>query len=266
MGRRGPALAVALVAAAIGGCGLLDTDGPAAGQLTIFAAASLRDAMTAAATRFEAATGVTVTTAFDSTTTLRVQIEQGAPADLLAAADMQNPQRLVDGGLGSGPVRPFAANRLVIVVPSDDRGPVEDPGDLAGPGVRIVAAGEGVPITAYAERAIGRLADLSGEPEAFVAAVGANTVSREDNVRAVLAKVELGEADAAFVYATDALASDAVRAIELPQAAQVVAHYGAVVVEGSPRAAQAAVFIDWLVGPDGQALLAEHGFVSPAAP
>jgi molybdate transport system substrate-binding protein len=143
---------------------------------------------------------------------------------------------------------------------------VEDPGDLAGPGVRIVAAGEGVPITAYAERAIGRLADLSGEPAGFVAAVRANTVSREDNVRAVLAKVELGEADAAFVYATDALASDAVRAIELPEPAQVVAHYGAVVVEGSPRAAQAGAFIDWLVGPDGQELLADHGFDPPAAP
>jgi molybdate transport system substrate-binding protein len=263
---RGLPVALAVAATLMAGCGLLSTDGRGSGALTVFAAASLRDVMTDAAVQFEAATGVAVTSAFDSTTTLRVQIEQGAPADLLAAADMRNPQRLVDAGLASGPVRRFAANRLVIVVPSDNRGPVEDPGDLAGPGVRIVAAGEGVPITAYAEQAIGHLARLSGRPEDFVAAVRANIVSREDNVRAVLAKVELGEADAAFVYATDALASDAVRAIELPDPAQVVADYGAVVVKGSPRADTAATFLDWLVGPDGQAILTDRGFDPPTAP
>lgn len=238
---------------------------PEPASLTVFAAASLRDVLAGAAARHEAASGVPITTAFDSTAALRVQIEQGAPADVLAAADMTNPQRLVDAGLAGGPVTAFAGNRVVMITPADNPAAIAGPVDLAAPWVRIVAAGQGVPITAYAEEAIDRLAAIEGYPPDYARRLDANLVSREDNVRAVLAKVELGEADAALVYATDAGESDAVLTFELPDAAQVRVEYGAVVTAASTDAEAARGFVGWLAGPDGQMLLVDHGFVPVGA-
>ena len=120
---------------------------------------------------------------------------------------------LVDAGLAAGEPIPFAGNRLALVVPAGNPAGITSPFDLARPGVRLVGAGTTVPITKYAAQMVGMLAGLPGAPHDFAAAVEANVVSREDNVRAVLAKVELGEGDAAIVYATDATAAgDAVRA------------------------------------------------------
>jgi molybdate transport system substrate-binding protein len=231
--------------------------------VTVFAAASLRDAMGELATAYQAAGNPALTVSFDSSAALRTQIEQGAPADVLAAADMDNPQRLAAGGHGIRPVVAFATNRLVIVVPADNPASIGSPEDLARDGVRIVAAGEEVPISRYAHEAVTALSGLSGYPADYAAAVDANVVSREDNVRAVLAKVELGEADAAFVYATDARASDAVQVVEVPDEAQVPATYGAVVVASSPRREAAVEFLDWLTGEAGRATMARHGFGPP---
>ena len=127
-----------------------------------------------------------------------------------------------------------------------------------------MAAGEAVPITRYAEEAIDNLAALPGYPPAYAEAVAANIVSREDNVRAALAKVELGEADAAIVYATDIRASTAARAVEIPPEANVVATYGAVVIKASSRSDAAAAFVAWLAGPEGVAILGRFGFLPPA--
>jgi molybdate transport system substrate-binding protein len=253
-------LALALLAAA--GCG-----GRLGGevQLTIYGAASLRDALTEAGNAYEVENrGVSLSVGFDSSSALRTHIEQGATADVFASADTTNPQALIDGGLAVGPVTPFARNELTIVVPSGNRAGIGDPRDLARPGVRIVGAGHGAPISKYVAVCLEKLTALPGYPAGYGAAVEANVVSREDNVRAALTKVELGEADAAFVYVTDAAASDAVAVVEIPDAANVEAVYGAVPTRESRHPAEAAAFVRWLAGPRGSAVLARFGFLAGA--
>jgi molybdate transport system substrate-binding protein len=234
-------------------------------ELTIFGAASLRDALTAATVAYTTAAGVRFTLSFDSSATLRTQIEGGAPADVFASADTTIPGALADAGLTRGGVTIFAKNRLVIAVPRDNAAAIQSPADLAGAGVRIVAAGESVPISGYAAAAIANLAALPGYPPGFAASVAANTVSREDNVRAALAKVELGEADAAIVYATDIRASTAAMSVELPPEANVMVTYGAVVIKATSRPGPAAAFVAWLASPDGNAILGRFGFLPPSA-
>ena len=235
-------------------------------ELTVFAAASLRDAFGAVKSSYEAShPEVAVTFSFDGSGTLRTQLEQGARADLFASADEVNPGKLVDAGLAAGEPVPFAGNRLALVVPAGNPAGIISPFDLARPGVRLVGAGATVPITEYAAQMVGTLAGLPGAPRDFAAAVEANVVSREDNVRAVLAKVELGEGDAAIVYATDATAAgDAVELIPLPDEVNVPVTYAAVVLRDAPHQQAAARFLAWLAGAEGQAVLARFGFTAPA--
>lgn len=257
--------AAVLAAVLVGGCGPAATGNDAGRtELHVAAAASLRVAATDLADAYSAARpGTTFVVATDSSAALRTQIEQGAPIDVFLSADTANPQALVDAGLGAGPPVPFAANALALVVPTANPAGIESPADLARPGVRVIAAGARVPITAYAERVVAALASLPGYPAGFAASVEANTVSREDNVAAALAKIELGEGDAAFVYATDAAVSAKVTTIPIPGAANVRASYAGVVVAASPRRDAAAAFLAWVAGPDGQAVLGRLGFLAP---
>jgi molybdate transport system substrate-binding protein len=236
-------------------------------ELTIFAAASLRDAFGALAEAYAAVEpGVDLAFSFDGSSVLRAQIEQGAPVDVFAAADEANVQRLVDGELAAVEPVAFAGTTLAIVVPATNPAGIATPADLARTGVRIVAAGADVPITRYATALVEILAGSRGAPAGFVAAVDANVVSREDNVRAVLAKIELGEGDAAIVYATDAtIAGDAVRTIPIPPGANVVATFAAVVPTTTRSPDAAAAFLDWLAGPEAREVLARFGFVAPAS-
>lgn len=232
--------------------------------LTVFAAASLRDALGEAMAAYGSRTAVRFTPSFDSSVALRTQIEQGAPADVLAAADTANPQALADAGMTRGGVTAFARNRLVIAVPDDNPAAIESPADLAREGVRIVAAGTAVPISRYADEVIANLATLPGYPAGYAASVAANIVSREDNVRAALAKVELGEADAAIVYTTDVRASGHVTGVEIPPAANVMATYGAVVIGATSQPEAAAAFVAWLAGAEGTSILGRSGFLPPS--
>jgi molybdate transport system substrate-binding protein len=242
------------------------TPGSAApASLTVFAAASLKKAFTEVQAAYEAATpGATLTLSFDSSSALRTKIEQGAPADVFASADTANPQKLVDGGFATGAVTSFAGNTLTVIVPASNPGGVATPADLAKAGLKIVAAGDDVPITKYANQLIDNLASEAGYPADFGAKVRANIVSEEDNVAAVVAKIELGEGDAAIVYVTDASNSTKVAAVAVPDAANVPATYGAVAVRASHNPEAAAAFITWLAGPDGQAILAKYGFRPPS--
>jgi molybdate transport system substrate-binding protein len=260
-------LALAAIAAGCGGLPAADRGAaPGRTELTVFAAASLRDAFGAVKEAYETAhQDVALTFSFDGSGTLRTQLEQGAPADLFASADEVNPRMLVDAGLAAGEPVPFADTRLALVVPAGNPAEIASPFDLARPGVRLVGAGATVPITAYAERLLGNLAAMPGAPRGFVEAVDANVVSREDNVRAVLAKVELGEGDAAIVYATDATAAaGSVQEIPIPDEANVPATYAAIVLRDAPHREAAARFLAWLAGAEGQAVLARFGFVAPA--
>ena len=235
-------------------------------ELTIAAAASLSKALEKVSIAYESAhpgAGMTVST--DSSATLETQIEQGAPVDVFLSADTTNPKKLVEGGFADGDAVVFAGNKLTIITPKDDPGGLTSPFDLAKAGVRIVAAGDDVPITRYATTLVEHLAAAPGAPAGFAAAYDKNVVSKEDNVSAVRSKIELGEGDAAIVYVTDAAASDKVGTIEIPDALNVPASYAGVVVKASAQHAAAHAFLDWLRGPDGRSILDQFGFLPPAA-
>ena len=236
-------------------------------ELTVFGAASLKGALEAAKAAHEAHNqGTTITLSTDSSSALETQIEQGAPADVFLSADTTNPQKLVEGGFVDGDAVVFAGNELTIITPTDNPAGLTTPYDLGKSGVRVVAAGDEVPITRYATQLVESLAAAPDAPLDFAAAYAANVVSREDNVAAVRTKIELGEGDAAIVYVTDAAASDKVTEIEVPDGVNVPATYAGVVVKGSPNVDAARAFLDWFAGPDGQAILAEFGFLPPPAP
>jgi molybdate transport system substrate-binding protein len=232
--------------------------------LTIYGAASLKDALVEVELAYEAAVpGTSLTVATDSSSTLRTQIEQGAPADVFLSADRENPRALVDARLADGDAVDFAGNMLTIIVPRDNPAGIESPADLARPGIKVVAAGDAVPITRYVEEVVANLASQPGYPANFATAVAANIVSREENVRAVVAKIELGEGDAAIVYATDVLTAADVRRIEIPSAVNVSARYAGVVVGSTAHPTEAHAFLDWLTGPEGAAILETFGFRRP---
>jgi molybdate transport system substrate-binding protein len=233
-------------------------------ELTVFAAASLRDALDAVKLEYEAATpGTTLTISTDSSAALETQIEQGAPADVFLSADTTNPQKLVEGGFASGDAVAFAGNELTIIVPTDNPGDVASPMDLAKSRLKVVAAGDEVPITKYATQLVTNLAALDGAPAGFAAAYGANVVSKEDNVRSIVAKIELGEGDAGIVYVTDASASSAIETVVVPDDVNVPATYAGVVVKASSKQDAAAAFLGWLAGDGGRAVLSDFGFLPP---
>ena len=234
-------------------------------SLTIYGAASLKGVLAKVKTAWEAANpGSTLTISTDSSATLETQIEQGAPADVFLSADTANPQKLIDKGLAAGAAVKFAGNKLTIVVPTANPAGITSPKDLARSGVKVVAAGDTVPITKYATMLVANLAKEANYPANFVASYNANVVSKEDNVAALIAKIELGEGDAGIVYVTDAKASTKVRTIPVPDTANVLATYAGVVVNASPNAAAAAAFLTWFAGPDGQAVLGSFGFLAPS--
>ena len=240
---------------------------PPVGPLTIYAASSLQPALEEAEALWEQGhTGSTLTFSFDSSAALETKIEQGAPADVFLSADTTNPKKLLDAGFASGDPQDFATNALTIIVPVSNPAHIASPFDLAKPGVRVVAAADSVPIAAYATQLVQNLARLPGAPAGFEAAYAANVITKADNVRAVVSHVELGEGDAAIVYASDADASGHVGTVAItPDSANVVATYAGVVVKASARQAAAQAFLEWLTGPIGQAVLASHGFLpSPA--
>lgn len=233
-------------------------------ELTVFAAASLRAALEDANAAYEADNpGSTVTISTDSSAALATQVQEGAPADVFLSADTTTPQQLVEGGFADGEAVEFARNELTIITPADNPGGLAGPFDLARDGIRVVAAGDEVPITKYASLLVKNLAAADGAPAGFAAMYAANVVSKEDNVAAVRTKVELGEGDAAIVYVTDAKASDQVAAVDVPDDVNVPATYAGVVVKASPNADAAHEFLEWFAGPGGQAILAEYGFLPP---
>ena len=233
-------------------------------ELAIYGAASLQGVLATVKSVYEAAVpGTSLTISTDSSAALETKIEQGAPADVFLSADTANPQKLVDRGLADGKAVVFATNRLVVIVPASNPAAITSPADLAKPGTKVIAAGDSVPIAKYATQLVANLAQEPGYPATFVADYTTNIVSKEDNAKAEVAKIELGEGDAAIVYATDARASTRVATIQAPASANVPARYAGVVVK-RPADAAAADFLAWFAGPDGQAILGSFGFLPPS--
>jgi molybdate transport system substrate-binding protein len=217
----------------------------AAVQLVIYAAASLTNVFPQinSAQKYS----------YGGSNTLAAQIQQGAPADVFASANLTLPQQLYAKGLCTKPVV-FTRNTLVIVVPKSNPANVHSVYDLTKSGVKVDVAAPAVPVGGYTLQILKNMN--------LAAAVQKNVVSQETDVREVLAKVALGEADAGFVYSTDArTVQGQVRVIKLPTWAQPKVQYGACVVTASAHRAAARAWVNKLLGKAAQAKLLAAGFL-----
>jgi molybdate transport system substrate-binding protein len=246
--------AFAIVAAAIlaSSCGRAGADGRSQ-TLTVFGAASLTEAFTEIAHAFEAEhPGLRVRLSFGPSDGLATQIQEGAPADVFASASPTWMDAVAEDP-GVSDRRDFARNRLIVITPADDPAGISSVEDLARPGVTLVLAAEGVPVGDYARQ----LLDNAGIADAALA----NVVSNEDDVKGVVQKVALGEADGGIVYRTDVTPAGAgdLRTIDVPRDLNVIATYPIAAVGGS-ASDLASAFVDYVTGP-GQAALLAAGFL-----
>jgi molybdate transport system substrate-binding protein len=227
--------------------------------LTVFAAQSLQESFEAIGREFEAAhPGVRVRLNLAASSALATQIEEGAPADVFASADVPQMQRVARAGLLAGEPIVFARNALVVVVPAANGADIRRVEDLGRPGVSLVLCQPDVPIGHYSRQVIDRVA---ARIPGYGTAVAANVRSYEPNVRAALARVDLDEVDATFVYRTDAAsAGGRVRVIDLPEGDTIVAEYPIATIRASTRRVLADAFIDFVRGPEGQRILRDAGF------
>ena len=229
-------------------------------ELTVFAASSLTEAFAEIAAVFEGQNdGVEVRLGFDGSSTLATQIIQGAPADVFASADERQMQLVVNEGLAGSEPQLFTGNRLVLITPEDSD--VTGLEQLAKPGVLLVLAAPDVPVGAYAREALAKMNAAYGAD--FSRRVLENLVSEESNVRQVALKVELGEADAAIVYATDATVAEGVTTLDIPDDLNVLGTYPVATLTGSPQPELAQAFVDLVLSSEGQAILAGRGFIAP---
>jgi molybdate transport system substrate-binding protein len=222
------------------------------GNISVLAAASLTDAFNALGVSFHAANpGVTVKFSFAGTPTLVTQIEQGAPADVFASADTTNMDKLKGDGFTSGTPQVFARNKLEIVVAPGNPKKIGALADLAKPGVIYITAGPTVPAGKYALQAL-KSAGVSVTPR-----------SLETDVKSVVSKIELGEADAGIVYTTDVTAAGSkVQGVPIPDNYNILATYPIVTVKATTNSAAANAFITYVLSPAGQAKLQSFGFLS----
>ncbi|WP_405618366.1 molybdate ABC transporter substrate-binding protein [Streptomyces sp. NBC_01508] len=219
-------------------------------DLTVLAASSLTDVFKTAGAAYEKKNpGTKVTFSFAGSQELAAQVQQGAPADALVTADTKTM-----GGLKADTGTPtvIAKNRLVIATGEGNPEKIENLKDLADTKLKVVLAAPEVPVGRYSEQVLD------------AQKIDVKPVSQEPNVRAVLSKVELGEADAGIVYKTDAAtATDKVDAIEIPDAQNAVAEYPAATLKTSEHTEAAAAFVAWLSTPEAQKLLQDAGFQQP---
>lgn len=246
----------------IGGCAGIQGQQPAppaSDEVVVFAAASLTDAFTKVGAAFEQShPPARVIFNFAGSQQLASQLEQGAQADLFASAD----RRQMEAAIGAQRVDPatvvaFACNRLVVVT-STPR--IQQLSDLAQPGLKIIIGAESVPVGAYTQAFLAGAGADGAYGEPFRAGVLGNVVSYEQNVRAVLSKVRLGEADAGVVYATDALTAPEVAVVEIPAQLNQSADYYIAPVLNTRASALAQAFVASLATPAGKELLLAAGF------
>ncbi|MFF0307310.1 molybdate ABC transporter substrate-binding protein [Streptosporangium sp. NPDC004379] len=258
------ALPVALALAGLSGCGSgrpaastapaspAPAAGDGAGEVTVFAAASLTGTFTELGRTFEAAhPGTTVRFNFGSSATLAQQIVQGAPADVFAAASPATMKTVTDASLAGSPTT-FVRNRLQIAVPKDNPAEVDDLADLADAKVKVALCAEQVPCGAAAVKAL----DAAG--------LKVTPVTLEQDVKATLTKVGLGEVDAALVYRTDVIASAGkVTGIDFPEADKAINDYPIATLTRAPAGGPAKEFVDLVLSQQGRDVLTRAGFEAP---
>jgi len=233
-------------------------------SLTVLAAASLTEPFEEIATLFEADNpGVTVQFSFAGSQQLAKQLAEGASADVFACANLTYmDQAVADGRVNIHSPINFTQNRLVIITPSSNPGEIQAISDLSRPGLKLVLAAEAVPVGKYTLEFLEKASHNSQYPTSFKEDVLANVVSYENNVKSVLAKVLLGEADAGVVYTSDISgdASDQVIRIDIPEPLNVIAKYPIATIENSPNEKLAQAFVDFVLSPEGQEVLTKYGF------
>jgi molybdate transport system substrate-binding protein len=223
------------------------------GSLTVFAAASLTETFGTIRKDLQAADpGLKITLNFGGSSALATQINQGAPADVFASAAPANMTTVTDKGNAAGPPVTFAKNQLVIAVPKGNPKGIKGLADLTRPGLKVALCATQVPCGAAAKKALG------------AAGVTLTPVTLEQDVKAALSKVRLGEVDAALVYRTDArAASSNVDGLEFPESAAAVNEYPIVVLTHATNKAAADGFIAYVLSDKGQAVLGGAGFQKP---
>jgi molybdate transport system substrate-binding protein len=239
----------------LSGCG---GSGSERSEITVLAAASLTGAFTRIGADFERANpAVTVRFSFGPSDGLATQILEGAPADVFAPASPKYMDQVRSDGPGVTDQVDFARNTLAVIVPSDNPAHIASLDDLARPGVKLVLAAAGVPAGDYARGVLENAGIQEG--------ASANVVSNEEDVKGVVQKVLLGEADAGIVYRTDITPdiSASVQAISIPDGANVIATYPIAVIDGSGHTPVAEAFVRFVTGP-GQATLRTFGFLPPS--
>ena len=250
---RNRVLFVAVLAALLPACGSSGSPSTTAlsGTASVFAAASLRDSFKALGQAFQTAhPGTTIQLNFAGTPTLVTQIEQGASADVFASADTTNMDKLKADGFTSGTPQVFAHNKLEIVVAAGNPKGITGLADLAKPGVIYITEAPTVPAGKYALQILAS-AGVKVTPKSF-----------ETDVKSVVSKIELGEADAGIVYTTDVKAAGSkVTGVSIPDSTNVVATYPIDAVKGTKNSALASAFIAYVLSAGGQATLQSFGFL-----
>jgi len=237
---------------------------PSSTRLTVLGAASLTKVFPQIGALFSKShPGVSFTYSFAGTDQLAAQIQEGAPADVFAGASTKYGDQLADGGQIK-PYTIFCTNQLVLITPASNPAGITSPKDLATKPAKLVIGSETVPVGAYTRTVLSNLDSVYGD--GYSDTVLSKVVSNEDSVTSIVTKVESGEADAGFVYITDALAAGSqVNTITLPADAQAVAKYPAAAVSASTHGSVAQQFVDFLVTAPAQALLQKAGFGAPPA-
>jgi molybdate transport system substrate-binding protein len=229
--------------------------------LMVFAAASLTNAFEELGTAFEAAhPGVTVKFNFGGSQALRTQIEQGAQADVFASANAKEMDLLVTGKfVAPGSPKIFLTNRLVVILPAKNPAGLKNLAGLAGKGVKLVLAAKEVPVGNYSLQTLEKLEKILGP--GFKDQVLKNVVSYEGDVKQVVAKVQLGEADAGLVYSSDTVAAAGLQQLEIPAESNVVAQYPLAVLTQTQSPELARAFTAFVLSEDGQSVLQKWGFL-----
>lgn len=232
------------------------------GTLTIYAAASLTDAFGEVQQMLEDANpDLSIEFNFAGSQALATQLLEGAPADVFASANNAQMTVAVDGGRVEAEPVTFIRNRLAIIVPADNPANIQEPADLANEGIKMVVANPDVPVGNYTLQILDTMSADPAFGADFRSRVEANIVSQESNVRQVVTKIQLGEADAGVVYVSDVtpdVRAD-VQIVEIPEAFNVIATYPiAVVADGNTQLGQA--FIDFILSASGQKVLEDWGF------
>jgi molybdate transport system substrate-binding protein len=223
------------------------------GEITVFAAASLTESFTEIRERFEKRyQDTSVKLNFDASSNLATQIQQGAPADVFASADEDNLRKTIDSGDVTAKPVTFAKNRLEIAVEDGTPKKIKSLADLGKTGTVVVLCADPVPCGKYAAEAFAK------------AGVAVNPASKEENAKAALSKVSLGEADATVVYVTDVSAAKGdVSGVPIPDRHNVVATYPTAVVKESENASAARAWVQFVRSKRGQDTLRKFGFLPP---